>query len=302
MVAMLNSVGIKGYYSTVKAGDFEFDLIPDFPSHQSNHVIVAVPNGADTLWLECTSQINPFGYSGKFTGDRKAFMLTGEGGVWVNTPAYTAEQNVQSRTAEVSVKATGDASATVNTIYSGLQYENDNLNFVLGNQYNEQKEWVQKTTSIPSFEVNSFKITDYKDKVPSATVELNLSLRRFATLSGKRVFITPNLMNRSTFIPEKVENRKTKVVRRFPYTDLDTIRYKLPEGLYPEFLPPPTRINSRFGEYESSVQIEQGDVLYVRRVRMHKGEFPPESYNELIDFYKSINKADNQKLVFLSKT
>ena len=35
---------------------------------------------------------------------------------------------------------------------------------------------------------------------------------------------------------------------------------------------------------------------------MNKGEFPPESYNELIEFYKSINKADNIKLVFLNKT
>ena len=35
---------------------------------------------------------------------------------------------------------------------------------------------------------------------------------------------------------------------------------------------------------------------------MIKGEFPPESYNELIDFYKNINKADNTKIVFLNKT
>jgi hypothetical protein len=35
---------------------------------------------------------------------------------------------------------------------------------------------------------------------------------------------------------------------------------------------------------------------------MNKGEFPAESYNELVEFYRNVNKADNTKMVFLSKT
>jgi hypothetical protein len=35
---------------------------------------------------------------------------------------------------------------------------------------------------------------------------------------------------------------------------------------------------------------------------MNKGTYPPESYQELIDFYKNMNKADNVKMVFVSKT
>ena len=109
-------------------------------------------------------------------------------------------------------------------------------------------------------------------------------------------------MNRFTFIPEKVENRRTVVVRRSTYTHLDTIRYHVPEELYPEFLPDPIKLKSRFGEYAASFKLDQGQVLYIRKVIMKKGEFPADSYNELIDFFKSINKADNLKLVFLNKT
>lgn len=302
MVAMLKEVGIKGYYTTVKAGEFRDDLLLDFPSHQSNHVIVAVPNGADTLWLECTSQTNPFGYAGLFTGDRLAFMITDNGGVWVHTPSYPAEINVQSRFAEVNVQSTGDATAKIKTVYAGLQYENDNLNFILNDQLDEQKEWVMKTTKIPSFDITSFKFVNKKDKIPAATVSLDLVLRHFANVSGKRLMITPNLMNRNTFIPEKNENRKSEIITRIGYVDIDTIKYKIPEELYPEFLPQGVKLTSKFGEYESTYFLEQGSIMYVRKLKIIKGKFPPNTYNEMVDFYKGISKADNQKLVFLSKT
>jgi len=302
MVSLLEAVGIKSNYVLIRAGDGVAPIRTDFSSSQFNHAIVAVPNGADTLWLECTSQTNPFGYMGAFTGDRTALLITNDGAKVVKTIQYSGNQNTQFRTADVVVLPNGDASAKVKTTYSGLQYENDDLNFYLDGQYDEQKKWIQNNTEIPSFDVTSFRMVNRKDKVPSAIVKTDLSLRRFATVSGKRIFLTPNLMNRSTFVPEKVEARKTNVVRRMAYTDIDTIRYQLPEGIYPEFMPQPVKLKSRFGEYEANFTLDQGNLLYIRKVKMNKGEFPPESYDELIEFYRNLNKADNTKMVFLSKT
>jgi len=302
MVALLKQADVKGYYCAVRAGENEDETMLDFPSHQTNHVIVAVPNGADTLWLECTSQTSPFAYSGKFTGDRKALMVKEDGAVWVNTPKYPEELNVQSRTADVTIATTGDASATIKTIYSGLQYETDGLDFYLNNQYDKQKKWVLETTDIPVFDVTSFKFEDKKGKIPTAIVTLNLSLKRFANVSGKRLMLTPNLMNRNSFIPGKNESRKTDIVRNFGFVDYDTIRYHIPSEIYLEILPQATKISSKFGEYESSYTLDQGLVVYTRRMKINKGRFPASTYQEFIDFYKSINRADNAKLVFLNKT
>jgi hypothetical protein len=301
-VALLAEAGIKSHYVLIKAGDNEEKIQEDFPSSQFNHAVVCVPNGKDTLWLECTSQTNPFGYPGRFTGDRKALAITDDGAKIVRTTVYTAEQNMQTRTADVFVDATGNAKATVKTTYSGLQYENDNLNFILDNQFDDQKKWLQKNMGIPSFDINAFSFVNRKNKIPSAVVNLDLKLNRLATVSGKRIFLTANLMNRTTFIPEKVENRKTKVVRRIAFIDSDTINYHLPEDIYPEFLPEAIKFSSRFGEYESTFKMDQGSLVYIRRIKMYNGEFPPESYQELIDFYRQINKADNSKIVFLTKT
>lgn len=303
MVAMLKEVGIKGYYTTVMAGE-ENDrhVLLDFPSHQSNHAIVAVPTKTDTLWLECTSQTNPFGYQGLFTGDRKALMITEQGGVVVNTTHYADEKNIQARVADVYVDAAGNAKSSVKTTYSGLQYENDNLNFIVDRQYDDQQKWIRENTEIPSFDVNSFSFLTKKGRNPEATVKVDLTLNRLASVSGKRLFITPNLMNRSTYIPDKSDERKTKVVLKMGYIDFDTIRYHLPQEIYPEFLPPAIKFSSEFGEYEATFKVDQGSLIYSRKVKMKKGEFPPESYQSLIDFYKGMNKADNVKLVFLNKT
>jgi transglutaminase-like putative cysteine protease len=302
MVAILREAGVKSNYALITAGESAPKLDVDFPSSQFNHAIVCVPNKGDTLWLECTSQINPFGYMGTFTGDRKALLITESGAKIVNTIRYTAEQNLQSRSADVFIDLAGDATAKVKTTYQGLQYENNDLNFTVADQHDGQKKWVQKNTSIPSFDISSFTIVNKKDKIPAAIVNVDLTLKRLANVSGKRIFITPNLMNRSSYVPEKVEARKTNVVRRMAYTDVDTIRYHIPEGIYPEFLPQPVSLKTRFGEYDNSFKIDGGNLLYIRRVKMKKGEFPPESYNELIEFFKNINKADNTKIVFISKT
>lgn len=111
-----------------------------------------------------------------------------------------------------------------------------------------------------------------------------------------------NLMTRSSHIPAKMENRKNPVVHHMAYTDVDTIRYHLPESIYPEYLPEPVSLKSRFGEYEASYKLDQGSLIYVRKAVMRKGEFPAESYSELIDFYRNIGKADNTKIVFMTKT
>lgn len=42
--------------------------------------------------------------------------------------------------------------------------------------------------------------------------------------------------------------------------------------------------------------------MYIRRLMMRKGTFPASSYNDLIDFYRNISKADNAKMVFMNKT
>jgi hypothetical protein len=301
-VSLLESINIPAHYALIKAGPAYSGLREDFPSSQFNHAIVAVPNGKDTIWLECTSQTNPFGYQGRFTGDRKAMLITDAGASIVNTTSYPVEQNLQTRKADVTLDLAGNAVANVQTVYSGLQYENDNLDYILTNHKEDQKKWLQKHIEIPSFEIRSFTMENNKGRDPHANVGLVLDLKRFATVNGKRIFVNPNLMNRHSYVPEIIEDRKTPVSLRSGGVDLDTIVYHFDEQIYPEALPKPIKFSSTYGEYEATFTANSGTLIYTRRLKLNKGEFPKESYKEMVEFFKNVSKADNTKVVFLNKT
>lgn len=301
-IALLKSIGIQGLYATIRAGAGAEDVVEDFPSHQSNHVIVAVPNGQDTIWLECTSQTKAAGYMGTFTGNRKALINTPSGGKLVKTPSYPSQQNSQTRSAYVTLDASGDATATVRTTYSGLQSENSDLDMILTMGADKQREWLQQDITLPNFDIVNFTFEGKKSRTPSIIVNTKLSLRKLAVVNGKRVFLSPNLMSKSNYVPAKIENRKNKVFMGSGYIDIDTVEFTIPDALYPEFTPEPTLIKSRFGEYTASFTLNQGKLLYIRKLKFFGGAYPPESYNELIEFHKNFNKADNIKVVFVNKT
>lgn len=302
MVSLLDAVSIPSHYAFITAGRRARPLHEDFPSTQFNHAMVAVPNEKDTLWLECTNQTNPFGYLGFATSDRKALLMTKDGAKVVRTKSYEAQDNAQIRRAEVQLDAAGQGIANITTTYSGLQFDARRIGAMLNEQGETQRQLIQAAIRIPTVDLINYELKKVPEKNPTAVLTLKLGLRHYATVSAKRMFLVPNLMNRSTFIPEKNEERKTAFIEDFPYIDIDTVEYRLPENMYPEFLPEPQKIKSQFGEYESSFKFDQGSVIYTRKLKITKGVFPAAAYQEYIDFYKRINRADNTKIIFLSKT
>jgi transglutaminase-like putative cysteine protease len=301
MVSLLKIAGIKGYFTTVWTGP-GLDVVTDFPDHQANHAIVAVPMREDTVWLECTSQIAPFNFLGTDTQNRWAVMITENGGKLVRTPGYEQEKNTMIRRATITLNPDGRGIANISSKYADARYDDENVGAYCNLSADLQKKWLQKNLQISAYDVVSYSFKDFFEENGFAKVDCKLSLPNAATVNGKRIFLTPNLMNRSNEIPEKIEKRRTPIVLDLPYIDIDSIEYNMPEGIYPEYLPPPIKLSSRFGEYECSFIHTEGKLVYYRRFSVPEGKFPPESYNELTEFMKAVQKADNTKIVFLNKT
>jgi len=281
--AMLGSVNIPSYYATIGAGPRHQSIQPEFAwKGYTNHAVLCVPLEKDTIWLECTSQSNPFGYMGSFTGDRNAMLVTENGGVIVKTPQYPLEVNTQIRKATITLDGTGNAIAKINTTYGGLQYENVQWQFTRNDK--EKKESLLKKLNIPNIEITNFDYSQNKAPIPVATEKLELRIRSYGSPSGKRLFVPLNILNKRKKAPAKIKDRKTDVVIDVPYIDRDTIVYEFPDYFTVESLPKLVKIESDFGTYSSSVVQEGNKVTYIRTMTMNKKTFPPERYPDLITF------------------
>ncbi len=296
--AMLKAVGIDSYQALIRAGDDVTDIATNFPSSQFNHVILCVPTPQDTVWLECTSQVAAAGYTGSFTGDRHALLITPEGGKLVKTPDFKANDNVLKRSAVVKIDETGNATAKVTTIYSGLQQESRD-EAIHNLQPDEQRKWLYQQVKVPVFDISNFSLSQEKKRLPQVTENLDLNVRKCATISGKRMFLSPNLMNKWTYTPHPIADRKTEVVREMAFLDEDVVEFELPTGYTLEYQPQEMSYASEFGKYTATVKVEGQKVKYSRTLQMDAGRYSPASYAKLIEFYNNVIKADNQQVVFV---
>jgi hypothetical protein len=300
MKSLLEAVDIPSIYTLVLALPDMPNIDTSFPHNQFNHAILCVPNHGDTIWLECTSQDNPFGYASDHTGDRDVLLCTRDGGKIVHTPVYAEEENVLNTNSKVEISESGDARANAKISFKGLQY--DDIAGLSDIGLEKQKKALYNLLDIPNFEIGEFKVLEHKDRIPMAELDVELALRRFASASGKRIFFKPNLLNRYSKQSQITKERKFPLKLNFAYTDVDTLIYDVPESYHLEFSPEPIELESEFGSYFSNIIVEQGKVVYVRKIVMKKGIWPPESYKSYIDYINKIAEADNMNIVLVKST
>ncbi|MCD4680221.1 MAG: DUF3857 domain-containing protein, partial [Bacteroidales bacterium] len=273
--ALLKNIGVDSYYTLVKAGNVS-NIYTDFPNLNFNHIILCVPVNNDTIWLECTSQTNPFGYIGNFTDDRDVLLIKKNGGEIAHTKVYNQSDNTQYRKATITLNENGEGNCVITTKYAGLQY--DNIKKLFNKNFEDQKKILYDHIDIENVNIKDINIEKQADIIPEAKLYLSITLNKYTSMSGKRMFVPINLTNKFTYVPKKLINRKTDILLKFAYHDTDTIIYHLPENFEVEYLPENTEINSQFGEYSTSIKQNGNIVTYVRDLKMNKGRYPAIEY------------------------
>lgn len=301
MYSLLKEAGIKSYYTVIMAGRSRRNFETDFPSSQFNHVILCdVVNTTDSVWLECTSQTMPSGYLGDFTDNRYALLVDENGGRLIKTPKYDSKNNLQQRSINARLDAEGLLTADISTRYTGMQQ--DNLHMLIHQLSKDKvKEYLDKELEFATYSVKNFEYKENKGLLPEIEEKLSVSVDRYATISGKRLFIVPNIMTRSHRKLSAEEERKYDIDLDMEYTDTDKIEIEIPMGYKPESLPQDVVLETKFGKYRSSVKLEQNKIIYNRSMEQFSGFFPKTDYDEMIKFYNAIYKADRSKLVFVKE-
>jgi hypothetical protein len=208
------------------------------------------------------------------------------------------EQNLQLRNITATVNENGDLQLSANTHFTCLQQ--DYLQGMLHALTREkQLEALKRDLPLASYDVNKFECKELPGSLPVIDELLEINAHNYASISGKRMFITPNLLNKSITRPEQNGPRQSDVLKRSSFRDADTVKITVPAGYIPESVPTPVNLQSDFGTYSCNTTVTGNVITYIRNISIKEGLYPAASYPMLETFYGAINKADRARVVLV---
>lgn len=298
--ALLKEAGIASFPALIYNGKSAAPLIKEFTANQFNHVVLCVPVNQDTLWLECTSQFMPMGLIHSGIIDRYALLVSENGGQIVHTPPVFSEDNTQYRNTFVNLNSDGNAKAVLTTAWKGIP----RIQFIEMYQSSspqERERWIQEETDIPNLNLKHFSV-DGIDSIKSTTsLKAEFDLPKYASVSGKRIFLTPNLTERRKYIPPDVAIRLAPVRFTYPHKDADTVTFSMPEGYKIETLPGEVKLESSFGKFYSHTTAIGDKIVFTRILEIFKCTVPAPGYKEYRDFMAAVVKADKAQVILIKE-
>lgn len=296
MISLLKEANIPAYYTIIKSGKFvTTGLFEDFPRAGFNHIITCVPIKNDTMWLECTSQSTSAGYMGTTTGNRKVVLVTENGGVIASTPKFEIKNNFHNKNVVATLNENGDLAIKSTTKLSGTTHEF--FHGLLHEASEEEKlKYLNKYLKLPTYSVTKFTYIESKGRIPVITETLDITAQSYASITGKRMFIIPNLFTKEDKIDAN-KNRTYDVVYRNAYHEIDSIEIKIPKGYTVEMMPKNIDINNKFGKYKITYSFNNDTIKTIRYYEQNTNRFSFSDYSSLANFYNEMYKSDRAKMV-----
>ena len=296
--ALLKEVGVEAYYTVVQAGNTKFDFDKDFSVLQGNHVILAIPYQEEYYWIDCTSQVHPFGFIGDFTDDRNVLVVKPNGGEIVKTTSYLNEQNKQTTKAAYEISSDGAINGEVKIYTTGIQYDN---RFHLEKETSEniEKHYKDYWSNINNLNIDSYEYENDKNEI-SFQEKVVLNAKNYGAISNGRMIFELNAFNRIDYIPKRYRERIRPFEIQRGYVDKEVYNVKLPNGYSVEAIPGNKEVNSEFGSYTISVDLkDEENIQYTRTFSLKSGVYPPNKYNDYRNFRKSVAKLEKGKVALV---
>lgn len=296
--ALLNVVGVPSYYTIIYGDRQRRDLHQDFVSMQGNHAILALPVKDQIYWLECTSQVHPFGFQGDFTDNRFALLVKPEGGEIVKTHEYKAEESTQISKGKYAITETGKIVGSVSIKSKGAQYEHK---FDNEGKSKEDLDKIYKNyfSQINNLKLSNIKFSNNREDVEFSE-ELSIEASEYAKSSGQRLIFAVNAYNLLSGVPQRYRVRNNPFEISQGFYDYDEITIDLPKGYQIEAKPENFEQKDRFGFYKSEYTlINETQLLYKRIYQTNSGSFDKKEYDDFRKSRETIAKNDNAKIVLI---
>ena len=300
MYALLKAVDIPANYAIINAGANAEPAEPGFARNSFNHAILCVPLKGDTTWLECTSNTNAFGNLSPFTENRRALLVTENGGKLVNTPKSTAEDNQFNSEVQVILSADGGAKAQVKILSTG-EYRDDYIGLATL-KADEQKEYLIRMLNMKQPSVLDYKPLIDKDGIKE--VSLDIEYDKFCdVMAGNKQFYRPRVFDLwGTTLPT-LDKRATDYYFETPMMKNCVTTIILPAGFEVETLPANQSLKFTYGNYDIKYVYDaaKNQVISTTKFNLTNHVIPAAKYTEMQQYMDNIAKAQNKKLIIRRK-
>ncbi len=298
--SLLKTVGITAYDVIIYGGRDTKSIQSDFVAVQGNHMILTIPDGDQYIWLECTDQKGPFGYSGNFTDNRDALVIKPEGGQIVRTISYTDNKNTQASKGSYIILPDGAMSGSVSIVSEGTQYAGASRTESMSST---EKDDFYKSyfESINNLKLDRINLINNKNSI-SFTQEIQLSAGNYGTITGNRMMFVPNAFNCNSIAPKRYRIRENPFEIDRGYYDTDEVTIALPEGYEIEAVPNTLETKNKFGEYKAEfIKNSDHSITYKRNLLIRNGKYESKEYDEYRLFCEQVSRNDNAKVVLTKK-
>ncbi|MGQ3088054.1 DUF3857 domain-containing protein, partial [Flavobacterium sp.] len=298
--ALLKAVGVDSYCVVIYGDRKKRDMTNDFVCMQGNHMILAIPNNGKYTWLECTSQVAPFGFQGDFTDDRMALVIKPEKSELVRTAVYDKFGNTQVSKGSYAITGTGSITGGVMITSKGSQYDSK---YVLESKSKDELDDLYRSVfnTIGNLKLKKTGLKNNKDS-QEFTEDIAIEAENYCSRSGNMMMFAVNAFNQYSYIPQRYRDRKTPFEIARGFYDTDEITIELPEGFTMDAKPDNIIINEKFGEYKAEyVMVTPTQMLFKRSLLINEGFYDSKEYENYRQFREKIARNDNAKVVLLKK-
>ncbi|OMQ12785.1 DUF3857 domain-containing protein [[Flexibacter] sp. ATCC 35103] len=294
--ALLKAVDVPSYNTVLYGDSYKTNIESDFVSMQGNHMILSIPNGNDYIWLECTSQDDPFGYQGTFTDDRDVLIIKPEGGEIVRTKVYEDFGNTQTDKGTYTIDENGNFSGSIAITSEGSQYSSKARIETL-QPTEKESHYKEYWDNINNLKLGKITFSNNKENVRFIE-DIQLSAINYATISANKMIFTVDAFNQSAANIKRIRNRKNPFQIQRGYLDTDEIEINFPAGFTIEFLPSNFELKGKYGEYKTEIiKKENNKLTYKRSMFLNKGKYSSKEYDEYRLFMEQISRNDNAKII-----
>jgi len=299
MLSMLKEAGIEAQAGKIyRSANRRVIVDEDFSTNFSNHVLIYIPS--EDIWLECTSNDYPVNYLGASNDNRSVLLVTAEGGKLTTSPAFSPSDNTQISKTAIKIDANGSANIKSNIHTKGPKHEiyRDIENELTTEEF---KKYFLRNSGLPAFNIENLEVKAEKE-IPEAQLDYDLTVGRYATKAGKRLFIPVNKLNAFKDVPSPTEKRIHPIEVLRGYQEIDEITFQLPEGYEVESIPnKEINLETDYGKFIVKIEVIDSILTYNRFLEIQEVNLPPEEFEQFRNFYKEIAKADAMKIVLVKK-